>query len=229
MHNIGISQEIVERVMKRRGQFHLYDSFDPTRCALLVIDMQNAFCKPGAPAEVAASRGTVGNINRLARELRERGGDVIWIVSEFHCNGGKSEWENFFNNMVSGEVRERTMQYMAPGQEGGKLWRELEPDARDIHLVKNRYGCLTPGASQLERVLRSRAIDTLLIAGTKTNICCESAARNAFDMDFNVVLVEDCCSTLSDREHQATLETIIQQFGDVMTGREFIDRCVSNK
>ena len=45
-------------------------------------------------------------------------------------------------------------------------------------------------------------------------------------MDFNVVMVEDCCSTLSDREHQATLESIIQQFGDVMTGQEFIERCV---
>ena len=229
MHNIGISEEIVERVIKRRGRFHLFDSFDPTRCALVVIDMQNAFCKPGAPAEVPASRGTIANINRLARALRDRGGDVIWVVSEFHCNGGKSEWENFFNNMVSGEVRERTMQYMAPGQEGGKLWHELQPAEDDIHLVKNRYGCLTPGASQLERILRSRAIDTLLIAGTKTNICCETAARSAFDMDFNVVLVEDCCSTLSDREHQATLETIIQQFGDVMTGQEFIERCVKSR
>ena len=226
MHDIHISEEIIERVIKRRGRFHLFDSFDPAKCALVVIDMQNAFCKPGAPAEVPASRGTTGTINKLAQELRSRGGDVIWIVSEFHCNGGKSEWENFFSHMVAGEVRERTMQYMAPGQEGGKLWHELEVDEDDIHLVKNRYGCLSPGASKLERVLRSRAIETLLIAGTKTNICCETAARSAFDMDFNVVLIEDCCSTLSDREHQATLESIIQQFGDVMTGQEFIARCV---
>ena len=226
MHNIRISDEIVQRVMQRRGRFHLYDRFTPQQCALIVIDMQNAFCKPGAPAEVPASRGTIGNINRLAQELRSRGGDVIWIVSEFHCNGGKSEWENFFSNMVSGEVRERTMQYMAPGQEGGKLWPELETHENDIRLIKNRYGSLSPGASRLERVLRSRAIETVLIAGTKTNICCESAARAAFDLDFNVVLLEDCCSALSDREHQATLETIIQQFGDVMTSQEFIKRCI---
>ena len=227
MHDIRISEEIIERVIKRRGRFHLHDSFDPTCCALVVIDMQNAFCKPGAPAEVPASRGTIANINRLAQALRERGGDVIWIVSEFHCNGGKSEWENFFKHMVAGEVRARTMQYMSPGQEGGKLWHKLKVDKNDIHLVKNRYGCLSPGASKLERVLRSRAIETLLIAGTKTNICCETTARSAFDMDFNVVMIEDCCSTLSDREHQATLESIIQQFGDVMTAEEFIARCLT--
>ena len=225
MHDIRISEEIVARVEKRRGRFHIYDNFDPAKCALIVIDMQNAFCKPGAPAEVPASRGTIANINRLAKELRNKGGDIIWIVSEFDHRGGKSDWENFFNHMVAGEVRERTMQYMSPGEEGVRLWHELEVDENDFHLVKNRYGCLSPGASRLERVLRSRGIETLLIAGTKTNICCESAARNAFDMDFNVVLIEDCCSTLSDREHQATLETIIQQFGDVMTGKEFIGRC----
>lgn len=225
MHKVKISQEIIERVEKRRGGFHLYDSFAPAQCALLVIDMQNAFCKPGAPAEVPASRGTVENINWLARALRERGGDVIWIVSEFDYRGGKSEWENFFNHMVAGETRERTLAYMAPGEEGGKLWHELETASDDIHLVKKRYGCLSSGASSLERVLRSRGINTLLIAGTKTNICCESAARAAFDMDYDVVLIEDCCSTLSDREHQATLETVIQQFGDVMTSRAFIARC----
>lgn len=225
MHKVKISQAIIERVEKRRGCFHLYDSFAPAQCALLVIDMQNAFCKPGAPAEVPASRNTVENINWLAQALRERGGDVIWIVSEFDYRGGKSEWENFFNHMVAGETRERTLAYMAPGAEGGKLWHELETAQDDLHLVKKRYGCLSPGSSSLERVLRSRGIDTLLIAGTKTNICCESAARAAFDMDYNVVLIEDCCSALSDREHQATLETVIQQFGDVMTSRAFIARC----
>ncbi len=225
MHAVRLSEEVIERVKKRRGRLHLYDRLDPTRCALLVIDMQNAFCKPGAPAEVPASRGVVAGVNRLARELRARGGDVIWIVSEFECRGGKSEWENFFNRVVGGAARERTMQYMAPGAEGGQLWHELETAETDLRLVKNRYGCLTPGASRLERVLRSRAIETLLVAGTKTNVCCESAARTAFDMDFNVVMVEDCCAALSDREHQAALENVIQQFGDVMSGAEVIERC----
>lgn len=70
--------------------------------------------------------------------------------------------------------------------------------------------------------MRSRGIETLLIAGTKTNVCCETTARDAFDMDFNVVVVSDCCAALSDREHQATLESIIQQFGDVLATDEVI-------
>ena len=62
-----------------------------------------------------------------------------------------------------------------------------------------------------------QGIDTLLIAGTKTNVCCESTARDAMMLDFKTVMLSDCCAALSDEEHRATLETMIQQFGDVMT------------
>jgi ureidoacrylate peracid hydrolase len=72
-------------------------------------------------------------------------------------------------------------------------------------------------------MLRNFGIDTLLIAGTKTNICCESTARDAMMLDFKVVMLSDCCAALSDDEHLATLETFIQQFGDVMTGNEALN------
>jgi ureidoacrylate peracid hydrolase len=64
--------------------------------------------------------------------------------------------------------------------------------------------------------LRSLGIRTLLISGTKTNVCCESTARDAMMLDFDVVMVADACAALSDEEHRATLETMIQQFGDVL-------------
>jgi ureidoacrylate peracid hydrolase len=224
MHDIGISDEIIERVMQRRGRVHLYDNIDPAKAAFVVIDMQNAFCKEGAPVEVPLSRGIVPNINKLASELRRLGGDVVWIVSEFAHHGGRSEWENFFTYIVASKVRQRTMSYMEPGAEGTVLWHELDRQDGDISLVKNRYSCLAPSASTLERVMRSRGIETLLIAGTKTNICCETTARDAFDMDFKVVMVSDCCAALSDREHQAALESIIQQFGDVMNTDEVLAR-----
>ena len=69
-------------------------------------------------------------------------------------------------------------------------------------------------------MLRGYGIDNVLIAGTKTNICCEATGRDAMMLDFNVVMVSDCLAALSDDEHLATLETFIQQFGDVMTGEE---------
>ncbi len=222
MHKVEISEEIIERLMQRRGKVHIYDSVNPKTTAFVVIDMQNAFCKPGAPVEVPSSRGIVGNINRLAEGLRNAGGDVIWITTEITCKGNKTDWENLIQNIVAADVKEKTKASMAPGSDGVKLWHELDLREEDIYLVKNRYSCLAPSACTLERVLRSRGIDTLLIGGTKTNVCCETAARNAFDLDFNVIMVSDCNSALSDREHLAALETLIQQFGDVLDSMQVL-------
>jgi len=62
-----------------------------------------------------------------------------------------------------------------------------------------------------------------LIAGTKTNICCESTGRDAMMLDFNAVMLSDCTAALSDEEHRSALENFIQQFGDVMTHQEAIE------
>jgi ureidoacrylate peracid hydrolase len=99
---------------------------------------------------------------------------------------------------------------------------DLSPN--DVTIIKNRYSALIPGSSSLERVLRNLGVDTVLVAGTKTNVCCEATARDAMMLDFKVVMVSDCCAALSDDEHRASLETIIQQFGDVLTGDEVLAR-----
>lgn len=224
MHTATIRQEIVDRVMARRGRLHLFDTLDPARTALVVIDMQPTFCAEGAPAEVPLSRAIVPAINRCAAGVRAAGGTVVWVTHANVGTGKGSDWANFFDHFVADAVRERTIESLSPGGEGQRLWPDLEPDPADVFLQKNRYSALIPGSSHLERVLRGLAIDTLLIAGTKTNVCCESTARDAMMMDFKVVMVEDACAALSDEEHRATLETIIQQFGDVMRTDEVLAR-----
>ncbi|MFZ9502242.1 MAG: isochorismatase family protein, partial [Beijerinckiaceae bacterium] len=66
-------------------------------------------------------------------------------------------------------------------------------------------------------------LENVLVAGVKTNVCCESTARDAMMLDFRTVMVSDCCAALSQDEHRATLETFVQQFGDVLTSREALD------
>jgi ureidoacrylate peracid hydrolase len=78
------------------------------------------------------------------------------------------------------------------------VWTGLTTAPADLTLLKNRYSALIPGSSQLERTLRGMGIDTILIAGTKTNVCWESTARDAMMLDFKVVMVEDCCAALAD-------------------------------
>jgi ureidoacrylate peracid hydrolase len=210
-----IRQEIIDRVMARRGRLHLYDRLDPKRTALVVIDMQNAFVAPGAPVEVPAARDIVKHINRLASELRKRGVPVIWVL---HQNA--DDWDGFFGVFVKPEARAAATKALSAGSEMQKPWRELDIAAGDIKTSKSRYSAFIGPSSPLAGVLREKGIDTLLIAGTKTNVCCECTARDAMMLDYKVVMLSDCTAALSDEEHRATLENVIQQFGDVLTADE---------
>jgi ureidoacrylate peracid hydrolase len=215
MHQVTVRPEIRERVLKRRGRYHIFERLDPRRTALIAIDMQGTFCAPGGPAEVPGSRGIVRNLNALTAELRALGVPVIWILHANARQGATSDWDLFFDHFVGGEVRDQTIQSLAPGRQA--VWADLATSEQDVTLFKNRYSALISGSSELERVLRDRGIDTILIAGTKTNVCCEATARDAMMLGFRVVMVEDCCAALSDEEHRSALENVIQQFGDVMT------------
>lgn len=230
MHDVKIRQEIIDRLMARRGRVSWFDSLNPARTALVVIDMQNTFCEPGSPAEVPVSRDIVPNINVLTDSLRERGVQIIWVLHANAHFSEKSDWNLFFNHVVADNVRERTIASLAPERQS--VWQDLTTSKQDIEVIKNRYSALISGSSNLEQILRNLGIDTVLIAGTKTNVCCEATARDAMMLDFKVVMVSDCCAALSDDEHRATLETIIQQFGDVLETQdvlELLDRAgVSN-
>ena len=203
MHDVCIRSEIVERVRARRGRLRLFDEFDADETALLVIDMQPTFVAPGSPAEVPVSRTIVPNINSLAEGLRSRGVLVIWITHANTATASGTDWDGFFNHFVADDLRERTVSSLAPGSPDTLVWHELEMQPEDLHIFKNRYSALISGASSLERILRSRGIGNLLIAGTKTNVCCEATGRDAMMLDFNVVMVSDCLAALSDDEHRA--------------------------
>jgi ureidoacrylate peracid hydrolase len=218
MHKVEIRREIVERVMARRGRLHLYDSLDPKRTALVVIDMQNAFVAPRSPLEVAGARGIVAPINRLAAELRRRGALVIWVAHENREDG--ADWSRYYEAFVAPGKRAAVSAALTPGSELQKLWPELQVRDVDLRVPKNRYSAFI--RSEFEHTLRARGIDTLLIAGTKTNVCCECTARDAMMLDYKVVMLSDCTAALSDDEQRATLENVIQQFGDVLTTDEVI-------
>lgn len=219
-HPFAFPANVVERVRARRGRLRLFDRFEAQRTALVVIDMQGTFLREGAPAEVPMARAIAPRVNRLADAVRKAGGRVIWVTHANQSIGQGSDWRGFFETFVAADVRARTIESLRPGSPDTLLWPELARAPEDLHFYKNRYSALTPGASALERTLRGHGIENLLIAGVKTNVCCESTARDAMMLDFKVAMVSDCLAALSDREHSATLETFIQQFGDVVTAKE---------
>jgi len=83
------------------------------------------------------------------------------------------------------------------------------PDSRQESLQRTHRRLL-----HVERVLRNLGIDTILIAGTKTNVCCEATARDAMMLDFKVVMVGELCGGVG-RRAPGEPGTTIQQFGDL--------------
>lgn len=76
-----------------------------------------------------------------------------------------------------------------------------------MRITKNRYSAPIPGSSTLERVRHRYGRENVLIAGTKTNVCCESTGRDAMMRDFSAVMISECLAALADEEHRTALKT----------------------
>lgn len=216
--NYGIDPVIVERLRERRGGLHVFDRLDPARTALVVIDMQVAFLESGAPADTPAAVAIVPAINRIAAALRRRGGIVAWVQALF----APGSWPLYFDYMVRPELSAEVFRALSAGAPGQRLWPELDARPGDLRVTKNRYSAFFPGACELPARLRERGIDTVVIAGTLTNICCEASARDAMMADFKVVMVADANAARSRAEHTAALGSMLQFFGDVRDTDEVI-------
>jgi ureidoacrylate peracid hydrolase len=220
MHPTALPQEIIERVCARRGRLHPFERLSPERTALVVIDMQNAFCAPGAAIEVPVARSITPNIHRLAEAVRSSGGLVVWVQMTIK---DEADWPVFLSSLVDAGNSARILAELRPGSEGHRLWPECETKPADLMVPKNRFSAFLPSASDLGGILKSKGIGSVLIAGTLTNVCSESSARDAAMQDFETTMVSDANAARSDAEHLATLVTFIQSFGDVRTTDELIE------
>ena len=94
-------------------------------------------------------------------------------------------------------------------------WHELHTAEDDLFASKSGASAFFPGKCNLKEQLDPLGIDTLLIAGAVTNICCESSARDAVELEYKVILVSDALSGQAHGLHEATLATFYRIFGDV--------------
>jgi ureidoacrylate peracid hydrolase len=212
----GFPQYVIDRVMAKRGRLNVFDRFDPVRTALLVIDMQNFYV-----GEIASVVGIIPNINRIAGELRRRGGLVVW-AGMTAGEGGKSLWPIYHDYFFTPEKGANHRDQLSPHHPGHEFHADLDIAAGDVIVHKSRFSPFIAGASNIEDVLRGRGIDSLIVTGTATNMCCESAARDAMMRDYKVVMVSDANGARYPEDHLAGLTSFFQSFGDVRTTDEVI-------
>jgi ureidoacrylate peracid hydrolase len=216
MHILAIPKSVVDRVIERRGREHVYDDLDPAKSALVVVDMQNAFMLPGVAHSLCPmAEKIVPNINRLAWTVRDTGGTVFWIKTTFTEESLRS-WSTYFE-MTSPERVAKRIEALTAASEGHALWSGLEVRPGDPIVEKNRFSAFIQGSSDLAAILRERGLDTVLVTGTVTNVCCESTARDAMMLNFKTIMVTDGNAATTDDDHAASLIAFYLTFGDIMS------------
>ncbi len=210
-HPSGIPEKIVRKVVARRGRLHAFETIEPARTALVVIDLDRATVGRGD-----GCKQMVSAVNAVASAVRRSGGVVAWVLSRMDVMPP---------NFVAILGADQATRYFNDGQPDGpglRLWPELDAKDGDPRATKTGASAFFPGKCDLKDQLDPRGIDTLLIAGTVTNICCESSARDATELGYKVILISDALEGHAHGLHEATLATFYRIFGDVRPSAEVI-------
>lgn len=213
MHQVSIPQHIIDRVRAVRGSDHIFEHIDMSKTAHVIVDMQVGFVAEGAPIEVPMTRQISDTINTISRTVRERGGVNVFTRYTYDPSE-KLSWEQWFKTL--GVTQLAAQAKMGPGMPDWELDPSMEVEDGDIIVDKTRFSAMIPGTCTMDEQLKARGVDTLIITGTLTNCCCESTARDAQQMGYNIIFMSDANATLSDEEHLGTLLSMYTIFADVM-------------
>ncbi|MGI9476908.1 MAG: cysteine hydrolase family protein [Hyphomicrobiaceae bacterium] len=200
-HPSGIDPKVVAKVVARRGRLHAFESLEPRRTALVVIDLNSAAVQGDDNC-----REIVPRINRMAAALRAAGGHVAWVFPAFE---GGAVAEALFGTETARRFRHESC------GDAGQLWRALEAEPDDVVSHKSGMSAFFPGKCDLDVRLRDAGVDTVLVAGTVTNVCCASSAGDACELGYRVTMVSDACAGHAQGLHEAALASFYRSFGDV--------------
>ncbi|WMD18675.1 isochorismatase family cysteine hydrolase [Achromobacter seleniivolatilans] len=215
-------QWVQDRVIARQGCLHPYDELPAGRLAVVVVDMQQYFTMPGYQGECAPAREIIDPINRLCDAVREAGGVIVWVQTA--SDNADAFWSHHHSVMLTPERSARRLQTLRSDAPGYALHPDLHAHDTDLRVTKRFYSAMAPGSSELEPLLRGLGIDTLLITGTVTNVCCESTARDAMMRNFRTIMVDDALAAVTPAEHEHALHGWLLFFGDVLTVDEVTAR-----
>lgn len=204
---------------------------DPSRTALLVIDMQNDFLLPEAPLASPHAPHVIAQVARVVDRCRALGIPVIYTAAMFEADGSDlGRWGDCWTDLVD-ESGAPTV--LLAGSHGVEVHEDLRPRDDEPVLRKPRYSAFY--ATGLETILEERGIDTIIIAGVDTDICCESTARDAMFRALKVLFLADATATLdypdlglgavdSEQAHSAALVRLHQAFCEVLSTDDLLER-----
>ena len=195
------------------------ERIDPSKTAVLVIDVQNDFCSPEGwfgkvGHDLSIIHGAVGKLKGFLGAARDAGNTMIFV---------RGVYDRKYLSQAMIERHERDglpLEHCIEGSWGADYY-EIAPAASDIGLIKHRYSAFI--GTELDEILKERGIENLIMTGITSNVCVESTARDGYMYDYRIAFVSDCTGTYSQTLHDASLENIKRSFGVVVTSDELIE------
>jgi len=158
--------------------------------------------------------GEASNDKEALRKLKKLTPDVIVVdVSLPSIDGGD----------LTRRLRRGTEKMVPVCVEGswGTEFYQVQPTPADRVVIKHRYSAFI--GTDLDLILRSQSIQTVILTGVGTHVCVESTARDGFQMDYDIVLLSDCTGSCPPESHNRALEVLGQHFAHVVTSKEILE------
>ncbi len=206
----------------------LEQKVDPAHAAVVTVDVQNDFFddqgylgKLGAPMGLVQAMAP--RLNHFLGAARQLGVKVIHVISwhdEQYASPVVTEQKLRHGHPMELNGRQlKDAPYCLKGTWGADFYGIDAAPGEEI-VIKHRYGSFT--GTNLDLLLRSQGINTVILTGAATNVCVESTAREVYMHDYYLVFVSDCTATMSQEAHDYTLKMIDQYFGQVASADDII-------
>jgi nicotinamidase-related amidase len=190
------------------------DTWDPARTALLSMDCQNDIChERGAfTGPIAAQVAATGVFVRIAECLATARAAGVAVVHVRHLRDpaagpGTQESSRVLRGM-------RRLGALQPGTWGAEIVDEVRPVDGELVVDKHRISAFA--GTDLDRVLRQRGIDSVVLTGISTSFVVEGTARDAVDRGFRTAVVSDGCADLEAETHRLAVERVLPMLATVV-------------
>jgi ureidoacrylate peracid hydrolase len=205
----------------------LKEKVDPSHSALVVVDMVNDFCAEGGylhreRGNLKLIHDMLPNLIKFIEKARTAGVPIIYIQPAYTTE----------NNWYLSDVRlEQAMRkrktkalidspVCAPGSWGADFCDGIRPLPGEVIVNKHRYSGFV--STDLDLILRSKRIRTLIMCGATSNGCVYATAADGFMRDYYIVFMDDCSATFDERLHRDALEKIDMLFGEVVNASDVV-------
>lgn len=167
--------------------------------ALIIVDMQNDFVLPGAPACVAGAAATVPKIGEALAFWRQRSWPVVYLYREYRRDGSDIELtrlESFLRNK----------KFCLPNSEGAKIVKSIAPLRSEYQVMKNRFSGFMD--TELDFILRRERVESIVVCGTQLPCCVRATLVDGLCYGYHTTCLTDASSAASEEIAQANIRDL---------------------